>query len=311
MKGKAGWRASLFGIQSYQNSARPNRWCAARALLRHRRPAQPTCRAIARGSPVTQLHIEDLAARMWSGALEREDLVTRVCDALRGQIADHALPAGARLPSEAALADALKVSRPTLREATRILAREGLLDIRHGVGTFVAASSPHLRNALDSMSSLSAAIRAAGRVPGVRGLSIERTAPPFEVAQALQTPAGADVARINRVRLVDGAPLAVAAEYLALNETISVERLAAFSGGSLYDFLIRDLGLKLMRSEMSVSAVGATAQQAKELEVRRGAPLLQMREIHFGEGDRRLLYSVNHHNSAVIDLTLARSGLRA
>jgi GntR family transcriptional regulator len=260
---------------------------------------------------VTEAPIADLAARMWSGRLEREGLVTRVCDALRGQIADHALPPGTRLPGEAALADALKVSRPTLREATRILAREGLLDIRHGVGTFVAASSPHLRNALDLMSSLSAAIRAAGRVPGVRHLLIEQAAPPFEVAQALETAAGGEVVRISRVRLVDGAPLALAAEYLVLNETLSFERVAAFSGGSLYDFLIRDLGLKLLRSEMSVAAVSATAQQAKELEVKRGAPLLLMREIHFGEGDQRLLYSVNHHNSAVIDLTLARSGLRA
>ena len=204
----------------------------------------------------------------------------------------------------------LKVSRPTLREATRILAREGLLHIRHGVGTFVAANSPHLRNALDSMSSLSTAIRAAGRVPGVRRLSIERTTPPFEVAQALEILGGVKVARIGRVRLADGAPLALAAEYLILNEIISFKRLSAYSGGSLYDFLIRDLGLKLLRSEMSVTAVSATAQQAKELDVKRGAPLLLMREIHFGEGDRRLLYSVNHHNSAVIDLTLARVGLR-
>ena len=65
------------------------------------------------------------------------------------------------------------------------------------------------------------------------------------------------------------------------------------------------------RDSNSGGAVGATAQQAKELGVRRGAPLLQMREIHFGEGDRRLLYSINHHNSAVIDLTLARAGMRA
>jgi GntR family transcriptional regulator len=248
---------------------------------------------------------------MWRGGPEREDLVTRVCASLRGQIADHNLPAGARLPSEATLAEALQVSRPTLREATRILAREGLLDIRRGVGMFVAASNPHLRNALDSMSSLTAAIRAAGRVPGARRLVIELTEPPFEVAKALETSPGAKVARIRRVRLVDGAPLALAAEYFALDKTVTLQLLSAFTGGSLYEFLTRGLGLKLLRSEMSVSAVGATAQQAKELDVKRGAPLLLMREIHFGEGDRRVLYSVNHHNSAVIDLTLTRTGLRA
>jgi GntR family transcriptional regulator len=232
---------------------------------------------------MTELRLPALAARLWTGGAPRDDLVTRVCDALRAQIAEHALPAGTRLPSEALLAKELKISRPTLREATRILARDGLLDVRHGVGTFVAAGSPHLRNALDAMSSLTATIRAAGRVAGVRNLSIEPATPPYEVAQALETPAGVRVARITRVRLVDGAPLALAAEYLPLGATLSLERLAGFAGASLYEFLRRDLGLAL----------------------------LLMREIHFGEGGRRVLYSVNHHNSAVIDLTLARVGARA
>ncbi len=146
---------------------------------------------------MTELRISDLSARLWNSGAPRDDLVTRVCDALRAQIADNALPAGTRLPGESLLAKELKISRPTLREATRILARDGLLDIRHGVGTFVAASSPHLRNALDRMSSLSANIRAAGRAPGVRALSVELVSPPYEVAQALESPLSAKVARIS------------------------------------------------------------------------------------------------------------------
>ena len=151
----------------------------------------------------------------------------------------------------------------------------------------------------------------AGRVAGVQSLSIEQVAPPYEVAQALESPVGAKVGRISRVRLVDGMPLALASEYLPLSAAISFERLASFSGGSLYEFLTQDLGLTLLRSEMSVTAVSATAQQAKDLDIKRGAPLLLMREVHFGEGDRRILYSINHHNSAVIDLTLMRVGVRA
>jgi DNA-binding GntR family transcriptional regulator len=71
-----------------------------------------------------------------------------------------------------------------------------------------------------------------------------------------------------------------------------------------------ELELALLRSEMSVTAVSATARQAKDLDIKHGAPLLLMREVHFSEGDRRILYSVNHHNSAVIDLTLVRVGAR-
>lgn len=45
-----------------------------------------------------------------------------------------------RLPSERELADAFRVGRPTVREATKILKSKGLLEVRHGAGVFVAPS---------------------------------------------------------------------------------------------------------------------------------------------------------------------------
>jgi GntR family transcriptional repressor for pyruvate dehydrogenase complex len=44
---------------------------------------------------------------------------------------------GEKLPPERQLADLLEVSRPSLREALHILQAQGLVQIRHGQGTFV------------------------------------------------------------------------------------------------------------------------------------------------------------------------------
>ena len=44
---------------------------------------------------------------------------------------------GDRLPPERQLAEMLEVSRPSLREALHILQAQGLVQIRHGQGTFV------------------------------------------------------------------------------------------------------------------------------------------------------------------------------
>ena len=260
---------------------------------------------------MTDLRLPDLAAALWANGAPREDLASRVGGVLRAEIETRRLPAGTRLPSEADLAKLLKVSRPTLREATRVLAREGLLDIRHGVGTFVTGGLPPLRNALDTMSSLTSAIRAAGGQPGVTSLVIAEVEAPHGVAEALRVPAKQRVACISRVRLSDGKPLGLASEYLPLSPAVPFATLQTFGGGSLYQFLSDTLAVVLVRSEMSVMAVAATAAQARLLDVRPGAPLLLMRETHVGPEDRRVLYSVNHHNSAVIDLTLARVGLRA
>lgn len=67
----------------------------------------------------------------------------RACRAIEAQLRElidgGQAKSGDRLPSERDLAQALGVARPTLREAIRILEFVGLLDVRPGAGTFVAA----------------------------------------------------------------------------------------------------------------------------------------------------------------------------
>ncbi len=64
--------------------------------------------------------------------------VELVLEHVKQRIADGSLAPGAQLPTEVALADALGVGRSSVREATKLLAASGLLDVRHGHGTFVS-----------------------------------------------------------------------------------------------------------------------------------------------------------------------------
>ena len=225
--------------------------------------------------------------------------MTRVCDALRATDRGSALPAGTVCPA--------RPRSPThSRSAGRHLGRRPAFSPARGCWT--SARRGHVRRRLQA------------RICAMRWTDVVvvrehprgrprpgRTRPfhradcaAFEVAQALESPGSAKVARISRVRLVDGAPLAVAAEYLSL------ERARFRSSDSppspaapSTNFLIRELGLKLLRSEMSVTAVGATAQQAKDSKSGAALHLLQMREMHFGEGIGACCTPINRHNSAV------------
>lgn len=58
---------------------------------------------------------------------------------LRAMIADGDLQAGDRLPSESELCESLGVSRSSLREAIRTLSALGVVETRHGSGTYVGA----------------------------------------------------------------------------------------------------------------------------------------------------------------------------
>src|SRR5437868_11680412 len=111
--------------------------------------------------------ISDLSIRIRQ-APPREALARRVANAIRQEIASGQLKPGTRLSNEVALAKALDISRPTLREAIRVLGREGLLRIKHGVGTFVAEEPRVIWGRLDSMRSMTDLIRSVGGAPGDR-----------------------------------------------------------------------------------------------------------------------------------------------
>ena len=61
----------------------------------------------------------------------------RIATQLMELIEFQRLLPGDKLPPERQLADLLEVSRPSLREALHILQAQGLVQIKHGQGTFV------------------------------------------------------------------------------------------------------------------------------------------------------------------------------
>ena len=74
----------------------------------------------------------------------RHRAADQVFAALRSRIVSGELVRGARLPSERDVAEGFGVSIPTVREAVRALAATGLVDVRHGSGSYVAADPDRL-----------------------------------------------------------------------------------------------------------------------------------------------------------------------
>lgn len=62
----------------------------------------------------------------------------QVADDILADIEAGTLTAGARLPSEADLSEQYGVARVTIRRAIKELADEGILNVVHGRGTYVA-----------------------------------------------------------------------------------------------------------------------------------------------------------------------------
>lgn len=88
--------------------------------------------------------------------VQKTSLADTAAEAIRTEIVAGRFPVGSRLPNEAALSSTLGVSRGTVREAVRVLASQGLLEVLQGSGTYV-------RSAADSGRTLNAARHASLR----------------------------------------------------------------------------------------------------------------------------------------------------
>lgn len=72
---------------------------------------------------------------------EKKLLAYEVEEKLLRFIQNEPVPVGERIPNEFELSERFNVSRNTIREAVKILASKGVLDVRQGAGTFVLSSS--------------------------------------------------------------------------------------------------------------------------------------------------------------------------
>lgn len=106
--------------------------------------------------PRTEAERQEDSGSPWR-AVRHTAVSARVKGELLRVITEQGLKAGDRLPAERDLASLLGASRPSVREAVQILQAEGLLQVRHGVGTFIAEpeARKRMRSALTSPDDLS------------------------------------------------------------------------------------------------------------------------------------------------------------
>lgn len=73
------------------------------------------------------------------GEMQHKSLPERTADVICDMLYRENYQVGAKLPGELALAQMLEVSRNTVRQAIRILAGRGILEVERGSGTFVSS----------------------------------------------------------------------------------------------------------------------------------------------------------------------------
>src|ERR1700743_758506 len=219
-------------------------------------------------------------------------LYARVETVLASEIADGDLKAGDQLPTEDSLIARFEVSRITVRRAIQNLVGRGLVEIRRGKGTFVAA--PKITQELTELSGFVEDMHALGRKPTARVISKEIVTADTTVASHLALTKGERVVRIHRVRLANGVPISFDETYLPLEigKKIITNNLKV---EPIFSLLDRKYDVPLIEAEYKLDAVAAEKEVARALKVRPGSPIFRIERTSYSTGSRPVDYETLHY----------------
>ncbi|MGF1544261.1 MAG: GntR family transcriptional regulator [Parvularculaceae bacterium] len=198
-------------------------------------------------------------------------LYIQIANNIRRQINEGRVGAGEALPSERDLCELTGASRVTIRKAVGRLIEEGLLFRRQGSGTFV---SQRIEMPGAYLSGFSDDARSRGEAPGCIWLMKAYATPTAEEAEVLNVAAAAQVARLGRVRLSEGEPLAI--EHAIVVATFLPP--LADVGESLYAALEKT-GSRPVVGRQKVRASLATPTEAGLLSIRENAEVLRIERV--------------------------------
>ena len=225
----------------------------------------------------------------------------RIQNVIRKRIELGKLRPGDVVESERELAKIHKVSLMTARHALTDLAREGIVERRHGAGTFVAPPKIHF-NKLMSYTEQMASRGLSARSRIVRLSSTENDP---EIAARLALPSASLLAVVQRVRLAGDEPFAFETCYLSADEfpglaSPNLER------GSLFATLERDYGVTLAYADEEIDATDADQRVSDLLSIPRGTPMLRIRQLIFSSKGTPTIYVVGLYRSGRHTLVIRR-----
>jgi GntR family transcriptional regulator len=214
-------------------------------------------------------------------------LYYQLVEQIREQIRSGELKGDEKLPSELALSKRAGVSRMTARQAIAYLAREGLLTVKPGVGTFVA--EPKLTyDALHLLGFTEEMMQQGGMVTSNVLEQSVVTAPQHVATELNLSPEGKAV-KIVRLRQADQVPLLLETSFVpaALCPGLENEDL---TDKSLYELMERRYGLYPKRARQTFEAEVASEYEQRLFGVEAGTAMILLEGVNYVDLDLPVEY---------------------
>lgn len=194
-----------------------------------------------------------------------------VYDDLKSKIIEGFYKKGALIPCETQLDEMYNVSRTTVRKAVSLLAQEGYITVKQGFGTRVT-NNKTVQN-LNCLTSLTETLKRKGYDVSVEGVYVEDIKADVFLSEQFGADEGTPLVCIYRTHLADGSPVAVARNYILRSLVPGIKEKQG-EIISLYKFLKENYNLTYTLAKDTISACGASYEEARLLGVEPNTALL-------------------------------------
>src|SRR5712692_2371478 len=225
----------------------------------------------------------------------------RIQGAIRKRIDAGQLRPGDAVASERDLAKLHQVSLMTARHALAFLERDGIVERRRGIGTFVAAPKIHFNKLMSYTEQMSSrSLTAGSKVLFAKVLDNEN-----EAAARLSLPPTSQIIKLERLRHAAGEPFALETCYLNAAEFPGLLD-APIGRESLFGILERNYKIELGYADEEIDATAADPRIAEILSIPRRDPLLRIRQVIYSTKGLAIMYVLGFYRSDRHNLVIRR-----
>ena len=236
---------------------------------------------------------------------DKRPLYLKIKEHIENLIDQEIYEAGDKLPSETAFAKELDVSRASLREALRVLEKEGKIVKSQGVGTFVSKPVPRFKRGIEELFSVTDTIRNEGFEPGTKGLRISEEKIEKNLALKMNVKKNSELLKLERIRTADDKAVVYCIDYLN-TELFPIDIDEDFSQ-SLFDLLENKYDVQINYAVTEIVPVVAKEKLMKKLNVKKYSPILLLEQMHYDTEDNLFLYSKNYFRSDQFQFKVLRT----
>lgn len=229
----------------------------------------------------------------------------KISEELNKMIQDKILKVNDRLPSEFEMAKYFEVSRETYRSAVKLLEKEGKLQIKHGVGTFVIEPLPHIENRMDKLDSIGNMIKKSGFTEEGREETVNVVPAHEEIGNMLGVDPGTKLIKLERYRIVDGEAAVYSINYMPYDQVGKGFEENKFEG-SLFAFLKKNFGITVACADTEFLVADLKDSIAKKINKMGQKQVVLLKQLHYTDQHVPVLYSYDYLRSDIFKFSIRR-----